>query len=66
MLVVKWSEKVKGPGDKIYAPVCGGLYKEEDKYIVHWPGTYPCAKMNCFTCSIEDNDWIVPGDRYNK
>ena len=22
--------------------------------------------MNCFTWSKEDNDWIVPGDQYNK
>ena len=31
MSVVKWSEKVKGPGEKIYFTVCGGLYNKEDK-----------------------------------
>ena len=33
---------------------------------VPWSGTDPYAKMNCFTWSKEDNDWIVSGDQYNK
>ena len=36
MVVVKWSEKVEVLGDKINAPFCSGLYKEEDSYIVPW------------------------------
>ena len=28
MVVVKWSDKVEGYGDYIYAPLCCGLYKE--------------------------------------
>ena len=30
MVVVKWSEKVKGYGDNIDSPLYGGLYREED------------------------------------
>ena len=63
MVVVKWSDKVEGSGDDIYSPLCGGLYKEE-KDIVPWSGTDPDAKMNCFTWSKEDNDWIVPVYQY--
>ena len=65
MVVVKWSDKVEGSGDDIDLPLYGGLYKE-DKDIVPWSGTDPDAKMNCFTWSKEDNDWIVPGDQYNE
>ena len=61
MVVVKRSDKVEGSGDDIDLPLCGGLYKEE-KNIVPWSGKYPDAKMNCFTWSKEDNDWIVSGD----
>ena len=36
MLVVKWSDKVEGSGGNIDSPLCGGLYKEEDNYLVPW------------------------------
>ena len=65
MVVVKWSDKVEGSGDDIDQPLCGGLYKEE-KDIVPWSGTDPDAKMNCFTWSKENNDWIVPEDQYDE
>ena len=65
MVVVKWSDKVEGSEDDIDSPLCGGLYKE-DTDIVPWSGTDPDAKMNCFTWSKEDNDWIVSGDQYNE
>ena len=57
MVVVKWSDKIQGSRDDIDSPLCSGLYKEE-KYIVPWSGTDPDAKMNCFTWSKENNDWI--------
>ena len=60
MVVVKWSDKVEVSGDDIDSPLCGGLYKEEEDSLVPWSGTDPDAKMNCFTCSKEDEDWIVP------
>ena len=63
MVVVKWSDKVEGSGDDIDSPMCGGLYKEE-KDIVPWSGTDPDAKMNCFTWSKVNNNWIVPEDQY--
>ena len=53
MAVLKWPEKVKELGEKMNYTMCGGLYKEEDKVIVPWSGTYPYAKMNCFTWPIE-------------
>ena len=65
MVVVKWSDKVDGSGYDTYSPLCGGLYKKETD-IVPWSGTYPDAKMNCFTWSKEDNDWIISGYQYNK
>ena len=34
MVVVKWPEKVEAFGQKIYPPLCGGLYKEEDDSLV--------------------------------
>ena len=46
MVVIKWSDKVEGSGDNIYSPLYGGLYKEEDDYLVPWSGTDPDAKMN--------------------
>ena len=66
MVVVKCSDKVEGSRDKIYAPLCGGLYKEDEDYLVPLSGTDPDAKMNFFTCSKEDYDWIVPGYQYNE
>ena len=66
MLVVKWSDTVKGYGDNIDAPLCSGLYKEEDDSLVPWKGTYTYAKMSFFNQSKEDNDWIFPEDQYNE
>ena len=63
MVVIKWLEMVEGSGDNIYSPLCGGLYKEEDNSLSPWSGTDPDAKMNCFTCSKENNDLIVTGDQ---
>ena len=65
MVVVKWSDKVEGSGEDIVSPLCGGLYKEEND-IAPWSGTDPDAKMNCFTWSKEENDWIVPERQYEK
>ena len=58
-VVVKWSDKVEGSGYNIDLPLCGGLYKDEDDYLIPWTRTYPYAKMNCFTWSKKENDWIV-------
>ena len=66
MVVIKWSEKVEGSGDNIYSPLCVGSYKGEDDSLVNWPGTDPDAKMNCFNWSKENNDWIVPEDKYDE
>ena len=66
MVVVKWSDKVEGSGDDIDSPLCGGLYKEEEDYLVPWSGTDPDAKMNCLTWSKENNDWIFPEDQYDE
>ena len=66
MVVVIWSDKVKGSGDNIDSPLCGGLYKEEDNYLVPWSRTDADAKINCFTWYKEDNDWIDPEDQYNE
>ena len=46
MVVVKWSDKVEGSRDNIYAPLGGGLYKEEEDSLVNWSGTDPDANMN--------------------
>ena len=51
---------------KIYAPLCGGLYKEEYGYLVPWSGTDPDFNMKCFTCTKGENYWIVPGDQFNE
>ena len=45
MVVLKWSDMVEGYGYNIYAPLCGRLYKEEDKYLVTWSGTDTDAKI---------------------
>ena len=65
MVVIKLSEKVKGSVDNINSPMCGGLYKEEEDYLVPWSGTDPDAKINCFTWSKEKNDWIVLEYKYD-
>ena len=66
MLVIKWSNKMEGSGDNIYAILCGGLYKDRDDCLVLWSLKNSDAKMNCFTWSKDENDWIVPGDPYNE
>ena len=66
MLVVKWSDNVERYGENIYATLCVRLYNEKYGYLVPWSVTYPYAKMNCFTWSKEDNDWIVPGYQYDE
>ena len=66
MVVIKWSDKVKGYGENIDSPLWVGLYKQEEDYLVPWSGTYPYAKMNWFTWSKENDDWIVPEDQYNE
>ena len=58
MVVVKWSDAIKGQRVKVDGPQCGGLYKEDNGYIIPWSGTDPDAKMNSFTWSTEENDWI--------
>ena len=44
MVIVKWSYKVEGLWDKIDSPLCGVLYKEEEKSIVPWSVSDPDAK----------------------
>ena len=66
MLVVKWSDTLEGFGDNIYSPLCGGLYKEEEDYLVPWSGTDPDTNMNGFTWSKDNDGWIVPEDQYNE
>ena len=66
MLVVKWLDKVEGSGDDIDSPLCGGFYKEEEDSLVPWSGIDPDVKMNCFTCSKENNYWTVPEDQYDE
>ena len=51
MVVVKWSDKVEGSGDKIDSSICGVLYKEEEDSSVPWSETDPDTKMNGFTLS---------------
>ena len=48
MVVVNWSDKMNGSGDNIDAPLCGGLYIEEDHSLVPWSGTDPYDKMVFF------------------
>ena len=66
MLVIKWSDAIKEPRVKADAPQCGGLYKEDDGSIIPWSGTDPDDKMNSFTWSTEENDWIFLGGQYNE
>ena len=49
-------------GYNIDSPLCGGLYKEEENSLVTFSGIDTYANMHFFTCSKEDNDWIVPKD----
>ena len=66
MVVIKCSDAIKGPRFKVDGPQCGGLYKEDNGYIIPWSGTDPDAKMNSFTWSKEENDWIFLGNQYNQ
>ena len=69
MVVIKWSDAIKGPRDKVDkvdGPQCGVLYKEDNEYIIPWSGTDPDTKMNSFTWSTEENDWIFLGGQYNE
>ena len=36
MVVIKWSDSIKGPRVKVYGPQCGGLYKEDHGSIIPW------------------------------
>ena len=63
MVFIKWSDAIKGPIAKVDGPLCGGLYKEDHGSIIPWSGTDPYAKMNSFTWSKNDNDWIVIRDQ---
>ena len=58
MVVIKWSDAIKGPRVKVDGPLYGVLYKEDHLYIIHFLGTDPDAKMNSFTWSKEENDLI--------
>ena len=51
---------------KIDDPLCGRLYKEEDRYLVPWSVTDPDANINLFTWYKEENHWIIPEDNYNE
>ena len=52
---------MEGPRVKLYGPICGVLYKEDYRSIVTCSVMDPDTKINCFTWSRKDNDWIVPG-----
>ena len=56
MVVIKWSDAIKGRRVKVDGPQCGGLYKGDNGSIIPWSGTDPDAKMNSFTWSTEEND----------
>ena len=66
MVIVKWSDAMKGPRVKVDGPLFGGLCKEYHGYIVPWSGTDPDAKLDSFTWSKKENDWIVLGYQYNE
>ena len=66
MVVIKWSDEIKGQRVRVDDPQCGGLYKEDNESIIPWSGTDPDAKMNYFTWYTEENDWILLGGKYNE
>ena len=66
MVVIKWLDAIKGSRVKVDGPLCGGLYKKDHGPIILWSGTYQYAKMNSFTWSTNENDWIIPGDQCNE
>ena len=39
MVVIKWSDTIKGPRVKVDGPLCGSLYKEDCGYVIPWSGT---------------------------
>ena len=53
---------MKGSGDDIYDPLCGGIFKEEYGYIFPWPITYTGEKVNCFTWFNKGNVLVLPRD----
>ena len=63
MVVIKWSDEIKGPIIKVDGPLCGGLYKEDHGSIIPWSGIDLDAKNHSSTCSTDENDWIVLGDQ---
>ena len=65
MVVIKWSDAIKGQRVKVDGPKCGGLCREDNGSIIPWSVTDPDAKMNSLNCSIEENDWIFLGGQYN-
>ena len=46
MVVIKWSDAIKGTRVKVDGPLCGVLYKEDHGSIIPWSVTDPYAKMN--------------------
>ena len=56
------AKKMKGSGDDIYDPLCGGIFKEEYGYIFPWPITYTGEKVNCFTWFNKGNVLVLPRD----
>ena len=66
MGAIKWLNAIKGPRLKVDNLLYGGLYKEYHGSIVPWSGIDPNSKMNLFTWSKEENNFIVLGDQYNE
>ena len=66
MVVVKRSYKVEGSGDNIYSPPFDGFYKEKEDSLGTWSVRDPDSKMNRFTWSKVNNDWIFPEDQYDE
>ena len=51
MVVIKWSDAIKGPIVTVDGQQCSGLYKEDHGYIIPWSGIDPYSKMNSFNFS---------------
>ena len=66
MVVIKLSDAIKEPRVKVYGPQCAGLYQRDNGSIITWSGTDPDAKVNSFTWSTDENDWIFLGNQYNE
>ena len=66
MVVIKWSDSIKGPRVKVNGPLFSGSYKEDHGSIVPSSGIEPDVKLNYFTWSKEENDWLVIGYHYNE